>query len=94
LLQLIDVAPEWQGPAADGHKDKHRFTDGALALVFANRYAQELRLAFTRRTLDWLSTSLLNGMSREGDSVIFWTSVICTLHDGPPGDSLLASNPT
>jgi len=27
--------------------------------------------AFTRRTFDWLSTSLLNGMSREGDSVIF-----------------------
>ncbi|WP_456304654.1 hypothetical protein [Acidomonas methanolica] len=27
--------------------------------------------AFTRRTLDWLSTSLLNGMSREDDRVIF-----------------------
>ena len=27
--------------------------------------------AFTRRTLDWLRTSLLNGMSREGDNVIF-----------------------
>jgi hypothetical protein len=26
-----------------------------------------------RRTLDWLSTSLLKGISREGDSVIFWT---------------------
>src|SRR6185312_6306539 len=50
--------------------------------------------AFTRRTLDWLSTSLLKGMSREGDSVIFWTFVICTLHDGPPGDSLLAFNPS
>src|ERR1700746_1026004 len=50
--------------------------------------------AFTRRTLDWLRTSLLKGMSREGDSVIFWTFVICTLHDGPPGDSLLAFNPS
>jgi hypothetical protein len=27
--------------------------------------------AFTRRTLDWLSTSLLKGMSREALSVIF-----------------------
>jgi len=27
--------------------------------------------AFTRRTLDWLSTSLLKGMSREDDRVIF-----------------------
>jgi hypothetical protein len=26
--------------------------------------------AFTRRTLDWLSTSLLKGMSREDDRVI------------------------
>ena len=32
--------------------------------------------------------------SREGDNVIFWTIFICTLHDGPPGDSLLASNPS
>ena len=50
--------------------------------------------AFTRRTLDWLRTSLLKGMSREGDSVIFWTFVICILHDGPLGDSLLAFNPS
>src|SRR6185437_4489745 len=50
--------------------------------------------AFTRRTLDWLRTSLLKGMSREGDSVIFWTFVICTLHNEPPGDSLLARNPS
>src|SRR3984957_12521017 len=50
--------------------------------------------AFTRRTLDWLSTSLLKGMSREGDSVIFWTFVICILHNGPPRDSLLATNPS
>ena len=28
--------------------------------------------AFTRRTLDWLSTSLLKGISREGLSLIFW----------------------
>jgi hypothetical protein len=27
--------------------------------------------AFTRRTFDWLSTSLLKGMSREDDRVIF-----------------------
>ncbi len=27
--------------------------------------------AFTRRTLDWLNTSLLKGMSREDDKVIF-----------------------
>ena len=27
--------------------------------------------AFTRRTLDWLSTSLLKGMSREDDRMIF-----------------------
>ncbi|MGX1168669.1 hypothetical protein AB7M16_004935 [Bradyrhizobium sp. USDA 372] len=27
--------------------------------------------AFTRRTFDWLSTSLLKGMSREDDKVIF-----------------------
>jgi hypothetical protein len=27
--------------------------------------------AFMRRTLDWLSTSLLKGMSREALSVIF-----------------------
>ena len=27
--------------------------------------------AFTRRTFAWLSTSLLKGMSREGDRVIF-----------------------
>src|SRR5262249_17999303 len=33
-------------------------------------------------------------MSREGENVIFWTFVICTLHDGPPGDSLLAPNPS
>jgi len=26
---------------------------------------------FTRRTFDWLSTSLLKGMSREDDRVIF-----------------------
>ena len=39
--------------------------------------------AFTRRTFDWLSTSLLKGMSREGDSVIFCTAfVIFALHDG------------
>src|SRR6202012_1590303 len=50
--------------------------------------------ALTRRTLDWLSTSLLKGMSREGDSVIFWTFVICTLHDGSPKDSLLAFDPS
>src|SRR6185437_2160203 len=29
--------------------------------------------AFTRRTLDWLKTSLLKGISREGLSLIFWT---------------------
>ena len=41
--------------------------------------------AFTRRTFDWLSTSLLKGMSREGDSVIFCTAfVIFALHDGQP----------
>ena len=38
--------------------------------------------AFTRRTLDWLRTSLLKGMSREGDSVIFLTFVICIFYDG------------
>jgi hypothetical protein len=27
--------------------------------------------AFTRRTFDWLSTSLWNGMSREDDILIF-----------------------
>jgi hypothetical protein len=27
--------------------------------------------AFTRRTFDWLSKSLLKGMSREGERVIF-----------------------
>jgi hypothetical protein len=32
--------------------------------------------------------------SRESDSMIFWTIFICTLHDGPPGDSLLASDPS
>src|SRR2546429_8718457 len=30
--------------------------------------------AFTRRTLDWLKTSLLNGISREGLSLIFSTA--------------------
>ena len=29
--------------------------------------------ALTWRTLDWLSNSLSNGMSREDDRVIFWT---------------------
>ena len=31
--------------------------------------------ALTRRTLDWLSTSLLKGMSRADDRVIFWMAV-------------------
>jgi hypothetical protein len=45
--------------------------------------------------LDWLSTSLLKGMSREGDRVIFWTAfVMSILHDGRPRASLSASNPS
>jgi len=32
--------------------------------------------AFTRRTFDWLSTSLPKGMSREHARVIFWVAVI------------------
>src|SRR6184192_4199719 len=51
--------------------------------------------AFTCRTLDWLRTSLLNGMSREGDSVIFWIAFVRSiLHDGQPGASLSAFNPS
>jgi len=34
------------------------------------------RLRFTRRTFAWLSTSLLKGMSREGERVIFFAVVI------------------
>src|SRR5947208_10147337 len=45
--------------------------------------------AVTCRTLDWLSTRLLNGISREGDKVIFWTAfVMSILHDGRPRASL------
>src|SRR5438445_5559596 len=35
----------------------------------------------TRRTLDWLSTSLLKGISREGLSLIFWTAL--AMSDSP-----------
>ena len=31
--------------------------------------------ALTRRTLDWLSTSLLKGMSRADDRMIFWMAL-------------------
>src|SRR5258708_14631653 len=37
--------------------------------------------ALTRRTLDWLKTSLLKGMSREGLSLIFWTAL--AISDAP-----------
>ncbi len=32
--------------------------------------------ASMRRTLDWLSTSLSKGISRDGDRVIFWTAFV------------------
>ena len=32
--------------------------------------------ALTRRTLAWLRTSLLNGMSRDGFRTIFWVATI------------------
>ena len=41
--------------------------------------------AFTRRTLAWLRTSLLNGMSRDGFRTIFWVAAIGNLRDGPAG---------
>src|ERR1700742_3884022 len=52
--------------------------------------------AFTRRTLDWLSTSLLKGMSRDDDRVIFCTAVAIGifLRNGRPKDSLSTSNPS
>jgi hypothetical protein len=46
----------------------------------------------TRRTLDWDTTSLLRGMSREDASVIF-----CVMAFSPrraPKDSLSATNPS
>src|ERR1700687_5915450 len=36
---------------------------------------------FTRRTLDWLSTSLLKGISRDGLSLIFETALV--MSDSP-----------
>src|SRR6266853_2697668 len=50
--------------------------------------------AFTRRTLDWLSSSLLKGMSRDALRVIFWTEAISILRDGRPRASLSSSNPS
>ena len=52
--------------------------------------------AFRRRTFDWLSTSLLKGMSREALRVIFGTAfaMLVVLRDGRPKDSLSTSNPS
>ena len=44
--------------------------------------------ALTFRTLDWLSTSLLKGMSREALRVIFLNLVMGFLRDGRSRDSL------
>src|SRR5215469_9414157 len=44
--------------------------------------------ALMRRTLDWLSTSLLNGISRDWLSVIFWTDFAIEVTPRRPIQSL------
>jgi hypothetical protein len=63
-----------------------------IGVIDANLFRREP--VFTRRTLDWLSTSLLKGMSREALNVIFWTEAISILRDGRPGAFLSTSNPS
>ena len=50
--------------------------------------------ALTRRTLDWLSTSLLKGMSREALSVIFRTAVAMSMFSATGGREPLSRPPT
>ena len=44
--------------------------------------------ALTRRTLDWLSTSLLKGISREALRVIFWLVVAIVSYSATGAESL------
>jgi hypothetical protein len=44
--------------------------------------------AFMRRTFDWDRTSLLRGMSREDDKVIFGTAVIMVIISATSAESL------
>ena len=50
--------------------------------------------AFTRRTLDWLRNSLLKGMSRENDRVIFSTAVTIGMYPATGGQEPLSRPPT
>jgi hypothetical protein len=51
--------------------------------------------AFIRRTLAWLSTSLLKGMSRDALNVIFWTEAMSVFSATGGRDAFLStSNPS
>src|SRR5260370_42160384 len=51
--------------------------------------------AFKRRTFDWLSTSLLKGMSREVLRAIFCTALAISVYSATDGrETLSTSNPS
>src|SRR3546814_21184356 len=50
--------------------------------------------ALIRRTLDWLRTSLLKGMSRDEDRVIFLTAVAIGMYSATGGRKTLSRPPT
>ncbi len=76
-------------------------TGGFLLLAFSASYPVYILVyavlmgpGMTRRTLDWLSTSLSNGMSREMLRRSLGVEVAMVfLHDGQPGDSLSTLTP-
>ena len=68
--RLVVCAPAIDMPASDNagtrapsRRSKRRAMDSASSSIDTP--------AFTRRTFAWASTSLLNGMSRDDDRVIF-----------------------